>query len=64
MEKGFSRMVETGMPPATVAEMVFSAIKKEQFFIFTHPELTPLIQSRMEDIIQGRNPILPPLEEP
>jgi NAD(P)-dependent dehydrogenase (short-subunit alcohol dehydrogenase family) len=52
--------VETGMPPEQVADRVFQAIENEQFYILTHPELNPMIQQRMEDILQGRNPRLPP----
>lgn len=60
-EQAFRRMIETGMSPLKVAEIVFRAIAEEKFFIFTHPEMKPLIQGRMEDILEGRNPILPPM---
>jgi len=50
--------VETGMKRQKVAELVFDAIRKEQFYIVTHPELNPMIQERMEDILQQRNPSL------
>ena len=62
MEKTFAKMIESGMLPSVVAEMVFSAIEKEQFYIFTHPETVPLIQSRMDDMIRERNPVLPQFE--
>jgi len=42
-----------------VAEAVFTAIRDEQFYIFTHPEFKPSIQLRMENIINGRNPVIP-----
>lgn len=47
-----------GMTRQQVAELVFNAIRNEQFYILTHPKYTPLIQQRMEDIIQQRNPSL------
>ena len=49
-------MVETGMPPAEVADMVFQAIREERFYILTHPEEVPSIRDRMENILAGRNP--------
>ena len=41
-----------------VADDVFNAIATEQFYILTHPKIKPLIQTRMEDILQQRNPTL------
>lgn len=48
--------VQTGMPPQEVAEHVLNAVRENKFYILTHPEWTPMIQVRMEDILQGRNP--------
>jgi hypothetical protein len=47
---------QAGMPPRQVADFVFDAIRAEQFYILTHPESTPVVQERMENIIQQRNP--------
>ena len=63
MEEAFRQMIQSGMQPATVAERVFQAIADEKFFIFTHPEMKPLIHARMEDILQERNPVLPPMDQ-
>jgi hypothetical protein len=52
--------MQTGMPPAQVADAVFQAIREERFYILTHPEGTDWIRRRMEDILQERNPT--PLE--
>jgi NAD(P)-dependent dehydrogenase (short-subunit alcohol dehydrogenase family) len=54
--------VEAGMPPEQVADRVFTAIENEQFYILTHPELNGMIKRRMSDIVQGRNPSLPPTQ--
>jgi NAD(P)-dependent dehydrogenase (short-subunit alcohol dehydrogenase family) len=51
---------QAGLQPQLVADQVFNAIRNEQFYILTHPELNPLIQQRMENILQGRNPALGP----
>ncbi len=60
MDEVFRQLIESGIPPAKVATDVFKAIVDEKFFIFTHPEMKPLIRARMDDIFQGRNPVLPP----
>lgn len=41
---------------AEVAERTFQAIAREQFYIFSHPHALGNVQSRMEDILQIRNP--------
>jgi NAD(P)-dependent dehydrogenase (short-subunit alcohol dehydrogenase family) len=53
--------IETGMPPSQVAEIVFQAIREEQFYILTHPEFKVAIEARNEDILHGRNPTFVPL---
>jgi len=50
------QLVQQGMPPAQVAVAVFEALKKDQFYILTHPEGKVAISARMEDILQERNP--------
>lgn len=50
------RAAQAGMAPQQVADSVFEAIREEQFYILTHPEFTPYIQRRMEDILQQHNP--------
>jgi len=44
------------MPPSQVAEIVFDAIGKEQFYIFTHPEWTELIRLRTSKLLAMENP--------
>ncbi len=53
------QQLQTGMPPAQVAEAVFQAIREERFYILTHPEGKDWIRTRMEDILQERNPTPP-----
>jgi hypothetical protein len=49
--------IENGMAPAKVADIVFNAIKEKKFYILPNAEmLKPMIQARMEDILQERNP--------
>jgi NAD(P)-dependent dehydrogenase (short-subunit alcohol dehydrogenase family) len=48
--------VQTGLSPQHVAQDVFDAIRNGEFYILTHPDLKPLVQQRMENILQGHNP--------
>ena len=49
--------VETGISPTQVADFVFDGIRDERFYILTHPEATKrFVRTRMEDILQERNP--------
>jgi NAD(P)-dependent dehydrogenase (short-subunit alcohol dehydrogenase family) len=50
------QQLQTGMPPARVADAVFQAIREERFYILTHPEGKEWIRTRLEDILQERNP--------
>jgi NAD(P)-dependent dehydrogenase (short-subunit alcohol dehydrogenase family) len=48
--------IASGTPPAEVAEKVFAAIQNEQFYIFSHPEFLTAVRTRMETILEQRNP--------
>jgi NAD(P)-dependent dehydrogenase (short-subunit alcohol dehydrogenase family) len=41
---------------AMVAQFVFDALSEERFYIYSHPQALGNVQSRMEDIVAGRNP--------
>src|SRR3954451_20408164 len=49
-------LIASGLPPSEVAGRVLDAIREERFYILTHPEMTPMIEQRMTDILEGRNP--------
>jgi NAD(P)-dependent dehydrogenase (short-subunit alcohol dehydrogenase family) len=53
------QLVPLGMPPAQVADAVFEALRGDQFYILTHPEGKESVRTRMEDILQVRNPTYP-----
>lgn len=59
LKRQIQQAFQKGMVPEQVANKVFEAIYKEQFYILTHPELKKFIATRMEDILQERNPALP-----
>jgi NAD(P)-dependent dehydrogenase (short-subunit alcohol dehydrogenase family) len=48
---------EIGMPPQQAADIVFAAIRENKFYILPNgQQYKPWIQTRMEDILQERNP--------
>lgn len=49
--------VDGGMPVQEFTDRVFHAIQAEQFYVLSHPEFTPDIQKRMENILQQMNPL-------
>lgn len=48
--------VEAGMSPLQVADQVFEAIKKEKFYIQTHPEWLSVIKMRVDNLLGAENP--------
>ena len=49
-------MVDTGIPPAAVADRVIDAVRTDTFYILTHPELNDAIETRAQNILRGRPP--------
>ena len=44
---------------ADVAGFVFDAIEASRFYIYSHPKSLASVQTRLEDVVQGRNPTDP-----
>ncbi len=44
---------------ADMAQKVFDAVAANQFYIYSHPQALGAVQTRMEDVVQGRNPTDP-----
>jgi NAD(P)-dependent dehydrogenase (short-subunit alcohol dehydrogenase family) len=49
---------------AEVAQMVFDAMAANQFYIYSHPKAIGSVQTRMEDVLQARNPTDPFAHKP
>jgi NAD(P)-dependent dehydrogenase (short-subunit alcohol dehydrogenase family) len=49
-------LVAQGIAPEQVADLVFEAVHSEKFYILTHPTWKPLIQKRVENIVNERGP--------
>lgn len=47
-----------------IARTVFDAIQARRFYIYSHPQALGTVRTRMEDILQGRNPSDPFAEKP
>lgn len=52
----FKAALDASMPPDQVAEAVFSAIEKEQFYILPDPRWTEVIRLRTTDLLNMENP--------
>lgn len=52
------QVLASGMPPAEVASLVLQAIRDDRFYVLTHPDMTPAVETRMKGIVKGANPAL------
>ena len=50
------QLVEGGIAAVDVADRVVDAVQTDTFYIITHPESFPAVETRMQDILQGRPP--------
>jgi short-subunit dehydrogenase len=57
-------MVEAGIAPDVVAARVVEAIREDRFYVLPHPEMMGAVKHRMDDILQGNYPRLPPPPKP
>ncbi len=55
----FKAALEASMPPRKVADVVFEAIQKDQFYILPHPEWTKVIRLRTDKLVRMKNPQSP-----
>ncbi len=53
---GFKAVIDAGMPPAQLADIVFDAIQKDQFYILTHPEWIEVVRLRTDKLLRMENP--------
>ena len=49
---------------AEVAQKVFDAMRERRFYIYSHPQALKSVQTRLEDVMQGRNPTDPFADKP
>jgi hypothetical protein len=44
----------TGSDPAPVGDRVVEAIRAGEFYIFTHPQMCPAVESRFHEIVAAQ----------
>jgi NAD(P)-dependent dehydrogenase (short-subunit alcohol dehydrogenase family) len=60
-----SKAVASGkVSAAEVAQLVFDAVARNQFYIYSHPKAIGAVQTRLEDVLQARNPSDPFADTP
>ncbi len=60
-----SKAVESGrVSAAQVAGFVFDALRDKRFYIYSHPKALGAVQTRLEDVMQARNPTDPFADKP
>lgn len=59
-EQTIRELLVTGLAPEQVADDVLDAIRDEKFYVLTHPEWKDRVRTRMEDILEERNPVFDP----
>lgn len=48
--------VEAGADPEGIAEAVLEAVREQQFYVLTHPEMDDALRARFDGILARRNP--------
>ncbi len=56
LRAALQQIVATGISPDAVADRVLDAVRTNTFYILTHPELDAALDTRFEDITEGRPP--------
>jgi len=62
MQEMMRKILEGGLEPKQVAELVLDSIREERFYVLPHPEWNHMIEHRMTNILEQREPsvIAPP----
>jgi NAD(P)-dependent dehydrogenase (short-subunit alcohol dehydrogenase family) len=51
LRDGIREVIEGGLDPAAVADLVFAAVAADRFWIFTHPEMVRATTARQEEVL-------------
>jgi short-subunit dehydrogenase len=54
-------LVAGGIDANDVAEKVLDAVRNNRFYILTHDDTPAMVETRMRDILDGRNPSSAPI---
>jgi hypothetical protein len=47
------RHIAEATEPAAIAEAVVQAVREERFYVLPHPELKPMIEARLREILSA-----------
>ncbi len=61
LKEAIRQLLKTGLTTEQVADDVLTAIRDEKLYIVAPPEVKDAVRTRMEDIIEGRNPVYQPV---
>jgi NAD(P)-dependent dehydrogenase (short-subunit alcohol dehydrogenase family) len=50
------RVIDEGMPPAAIADLIADAVETERFWVLPHPDFVEIAVQRWHDIDEGVNP--------
>jgi NAD(P)-dependent dehydrogenase (short-subunit alcohol dehydrogenase family) len=56
MEELARQLLAGGLPPARVAALVVDAVRTKRFWVLPHPEWKAYVRTRMEDVLEERDP--------
>ena len=56
MQPHLRRVIDEGMTPAAVADVVASGIEEDRFWLFPHPDWISMATARWDTIVEGVNP--------
>jgi hypothetical protein len=51
-------LIETGLDPTEVADLVVDAVRASRFSVLTHPEWQGMVRDRTERLLSGETPVL------
>ena len=61
LKEAIRQLLKTGLTTEQVADDVLTAIRDEKLYIVAPPEVKDAVRTRMEDILEGRNPVYQPV---
>ena len=56
MEQMGRHLIASGTPPSVIADRMFDAVRDGRFYVLPHPDWKDAIETRMQDILEERNP--------
>jgi NAD(P)-dependent dehydrogenase (short-subunit alcohol dehydrogenase family) len=57
MDTTVRNFLKTGLKPSEIADQVFNAIRDDQLYIITHPEMDFIVKERFDNILSRTNPV-------